>query len=425
MGVAEALETVRAGIDALLAADLESVTAREMVEVVRAVEVQARRLDAARVAQVEVIDRRGLHAEDGHYSARVMVRHLAGLSEGEAARRARTSAVLRDLPGFRAAYEAGEVGTCHMARVARVHANPRVRDKLPDCEEVLLEQAKTLPASDFCRVMSYWERLADEDGTIRANQRGHDNRDARFIQDPIDGTWKLIGRFGALDGAIMREILERYLEAERLADWDKARAEYGDDAAGAHLERTEAQRRADAVKRIFADAASAPEGATGPTVTVDIVMDHDTFQRQLIRMAGGTPQPPDPCDPHHRCSTLNGHLVDPFEAAIAAFVHSVRRVVVDGQGTVIDLGPRRFFTGNSRLAVLLQSERCVWPGCGVPVTACQADHLRPHSHGGRTDPANGAPLCGRHNRHKHKGRYTIRRDPDGRWHTYRPDGTEI
>ena len=43
---------------------------------------------------------------------------------------------------------------------------------------------------------------------------------------------------------------------------------------------------------------------------------------------------------------------------------------------------------------------------------------------GVTNPANSGPTCGHHNRFKTRG-YTTRRDPHGRWHTYRPDGTEI
>jgi hypothetical protein len=33
-------------------------------------------------------------------------------------------------------------------------------------------------------------------------------------------------------------------------------------------------------------------------------------------------------------------------------------------------------------------------------------------------------LCGKHNRDKNHG-YRVRRDHTGRWHTYRPDGSEI
>ena len=103
----------------------------------------------------------------------------------------------------------------------------------------------------------------------------------------------------------------------------------------------------------------------------------------------------------------------------------VRRVVVDSAGVVINMGRRRrLFTGNAREAILLQSSRCVVAGCATPIHRCQADHLTEWGRHGPTDGANGAPVCGRHNRLKNSG-YRVHRDDQGFWHTYRPDGTEI
>ena len=45
-------------------------------------------------------------------------------------------------------------------------------------------------------------------------------------------------------------------------------------------------------------------------------------------------------------------------------------------------------------------------------------------HLGRTNPGNGGPACGRHNRLKDHG-FAARRDARSRMHVYRPDGTEI
>ncbi|HEV7213006.1 MAG TPA: endonuclease, partial [Blastococcus sp.] len=44
--------------------------------------------------------------------------------------------------------------------------------------------------------------------------------------------------------------------------------------------------------------------------------------------------------------------------------------------------------------------------------------------GGETSEENSGLLCERHHTKVHHG-FRIQRDPDGRWHTYRPDGTEI
>ena len=51
-------------------------------------------------------------------------------------------------------------------------------------------------------------------------------------------------------------------------------------------------------------------------------------------------------------------------------------------------------------------------------------HLRAWSLGGETSLQNSALLCERHHTQIHAG-FRIHRQPDGRWHTYRPDGTQI
>ena len=43
---------------------------------------------------------------------------------------------------------------------------------------------------------------------------------------------------------------------------------------------------------------------------------------------------------------------------------------------------------------------------------------------GPTSARNAGPACGHHNRWRTRG-YRTWRDPDGHWHHYRPDGTEI
>ena len=105
--------------------------------------------------------------------------------------------------------------------------------------------------------------------------------------------------------------------------------------------------------------------------------------------------------------------------------------MIGADSVVIDLGrTQRLFTGSARLAAQLANTECFWPGCHVPVSQCQIDHLTPFTErddgggGGSTNPGNGGPACGKHNRHKEAG-YTVWRDPTGRWHVHRPDGTRI
>jgi hypothetical protein len=125
--------------------------------------------------------------------------------------------------------------------------------------------------------------------------------------------------------------------------------------------------------------------------------------------------------------TSNGDPVHPTEVLAAAIVGYVRSVVIDDHRRIINYGrKRRLFTGAARQAVLLRSPRCIWPGCYVKAGHCDADHLvewwRDH---GTTDTINGGPVCPHHNRHKTRLAYHTEHHPNGTWHTYRPDGTEI
>jgi len=168
----------------------------------------------------------------------------------------------------------------------------------------------------------------------------------------------------------------------------------------------------------------------------NIVIDHETFETITRRIAEDDrpvirrPEVPlvDDRPVGFGCSTLDGHTIDPTEAVANALIGHVRRVVMGAGSMVIDLGRRRrLFTGAAQLAVKLAGTHCYWPGCHVPVTACQTDHMIPwadHGGGGPTNPGNGAPACGRHNRLKERG-YRVHRDQAGTWHTHRPDGTEI
>ncbi|MGI8936960.1 MAG: hypothetical protein ACR2JF_01860 [Iamia sp.] len=303
-------------------------------------------------------------------------------------------------------------------------------------EASFVAEAEANSYDTFDLMVGEWVRLVDEDGTRDRNERSHRNRDARLHQD-FDGSWILTGGCASLQGAELHSILTRFIEAEFQADWAQARAAKGDAATTADLARTDGQRRFDALSAIFAQAAdhhATSEG--GSQIVTNVVIDQDTFERIAALLAGGPPEEHDPAfspfpAPKYRCSTLDGNPIEATEAVAAALIGHIRRVVIGADSVVIDLGRRRrLFTGPAALAVKLSNTTCFWPGCQVPVSNCQSDHLRPWSTradgsgGGCTNPGNGGPGCGRHNRFKEHG-YKVNRAPTGTWHVTRPDGTEI
>lgn len=57
----------------------------------------------------------------------------------------------------------------------------------------------------------------------------------------------------------------------------------------------------------------------------------------------------------------------------------------------------RFAATPQRLAAIMETLVCAWPGCEIAATKCQAHHLHAHKHGGKTTGANLTMLCKHHN----------------------------
>ncbi len=416
---AVALSKISEGLDELLSTGVRPNDCRAAVEVIRAVEVVGRKLAAVQAELVDVIDHEVLFAADGHASARVMVRHVAKLSGGEASARANTAAVVRDLPEAADRFRSGDLGVDQIRLLGRIHANRRVRPHMAEAETWFLRVADRLTFPDYEIAARQWERLADTKGP---EPRSIAERNVSFTQNRIDLSWKLDGSMPSLTGAGVVEIFEHYINAELLADWEKAKADKGTEAAASDLARTAAQRRADALWQIFQDAAHNPNSAVPVGFCHNLVWNEEGYEQMLARVVGADPSPIDPDT--FRCTTIDGIPVNPYEAAANSLVEHMRRVVVNSAGVVIDQGRARVFTGSARLAVLLADNRCTHPGCWVPASQCQIDHTISHASRGRTNPGNGGPRCQKHNLFKEQG-FTVWRDPAGQWHTHRPDGTEI
>jgi len=440
--IAASFAAVRSAVQAALAATAQTLTARDALAVEQEWEQLHRLIGAAQLDNMAHIAAERLHRIDGHRSVKAHARHVLKISPEEASRRATAERALRDLPDIAAALRSGRIGIDHVQVLARVHANPRINDKVPARQEKFLRWADEESFDDFKAKVLDWERATDLDGGHRDNERNHDNRNVRLVHNSIEGSWELSGQFATDQGARAKEIFDHYVDAEWRADWAAARAKLGDAATLSDLKRTDAQRRADAFIRMCNDAAGAPPGTKAPKITHNIVWSADTYLglADLLGADGAALDThwsatlTDPgsrrsqwCNPDtYRCSTLDGLPLEPVEQFFSSLANHVRRVIVNTKGVVIDLGhTARLFTGSARLAAQLQHPHCIWPGCDAPTTRCEIDHLHDHAKGGPTNPGNGAPLCGFHNRWKQKGFSTTRDPVTGRWRTYRPDGSVI
>ncbi|MDW3218105.1 MAG: DUF222 domain-containing protein [Acidimicrobiales bacterium] len=401
----------------------EQLTADEAAAEIARVERERRRLDAEAVALLDRIDWSGVFRTDGHFSARVMMRLHGHLSGSEAAQRDRVMKALRDLPAVAACYGDGLVGSDQVRRIAAVWANPRVREYLSVCEDEFLLAARELEYVDFDAFCVQWVNAVDMEGAHEKANRRWRRRRIQLSAD-FNGFWSLDGRLMSADGADLKEVLDRLVDALRLGDIEVAKAEHGDNWRQ-HLPRTLPQLRYDAfVELVRRGAMVGPDGEK-LDITIDYCIDGDTYEQQAALLVGAEPPPLEPTDRHRFSRTADGTYVNPAEIVARSLVSNVRRVVFDAGGVVIDLGRRsRLFTGNARDAALLSELACYWTGCWVPSSSCQVDHLVPWEGLGKTNPGNGAPACGTHNRIKQQG-FHAWRTPTGEWRISRPDGSPV
>jgi len=441
----ESLAAARIDEPGFAVPEFEALASADLVAFVAQAERLRRQAEVAVARGLAELGRRGVHLDDGHVDAAAWGRAMFGWSVSESKGLLRLGRVLGRLPTVRSLAEDGRVGLAHLAALGDVERNPRCREQVGEADGLFGAQVLRLRADEFALLVRRWVAVADSDGAARSQQGAHRRRSAHLVQVGDEVVLRANG--GAYDGAVLREVFDRFCEAEFLTDWTVARQQVGADLARGFLPRTDAQRRFDAVVAIFAAAASAPGVPRSGEPLVNVVVDARTAAELLAGVAGvdvagvesagvesagadaagagAVPRSPDEVL-WRRCETVDGVQLPRADVLASMLVGQLRRVVLDSAGRVIDLGRRsRLFRGGAREAVLLLERRCLWPGCNAPPGRLQADHLHGWAfEGGRTDHDDGGPACGHHNLVKRQG-YSARRDEHGCWHVYRPDGTEI
>ncbi|GAB3857942.1 hypothetical protein GCM10028801_17140 [Nocardioides maradonensis] len=105
---------------------------------------------------------------------------------------------------------------------------------------------------------------------------------------------------------------------------------------------------------------------------------------------------------------LGSTVISASEARRLACTAKIIPAVLGGRSEVLDLGrAQRFYTPPQRKAMRLRDKRCRAEGCTIPAAWTEAHHLKPWSHGGRTDFADGVLLCSHHHHRAHDTRYTM------------------
>jgi hypothetical protein len=394
------------------------------------VEREIRRLQAVRSTMIADVAFSASFVDDGHHSPTHWLQAVANCARSTAARQVNIAAMFRELPVAALAASRGDIGDDQLRLLLKLFLNQRVRQALAESESeaMLVGYAVSLTLRDFAQVCERWLAHVDPDGNIRDHEL---SRQARRVTNAQVGAGHVLTAQGdALSGDIINRILDAQAQAELDQDRADLVAAYGDSADQHPLARTARQRRYDALVSVVLKGAAASSSASAGCAEplVNIVTNVDTLNAVVQSYYGSSDppmaHPPTTSDRMWLCQTVSGAPVAPADLLVAVVLGQIRRVVVDSVGRVIDLGRRsRLFTGGAREAVLLGGGRCCWPGCDR--VGDQIDHVAPWARsGGFTVPKNGAPMCGAHNRYKHRAQTTVVREVDG-WRHHRSDGSEI
>ncbi|NND74842.1 MAG: DUF222 domain-containing protein, partial [Ilumatobacter sp.] len=111
-------------VERLIDTDDDTLTAR-----LRAVELQQRRLQAEQSALISEVDRRGLHLTDGHRNLGGYLRANLNWSDFQVRTAKKLATLLDTVAGCGDALLAGRIGVAQTAELARLRANPRVRER--------------------------------------------------------------------------------------------------------------------------------------------------------------------------------------------------------------------------------------------------------------------------------------------------------
>jgi hypothetical protein len=241
-------------------------------------------------------------------------------------------------------------------------------------------------------VDGYLARL-DQDGPEPDPTEGRSMSIATHPDGSVSGRFEL----DAVGGEKFKAAVESLVQADRPAGDDRSRAQQQGDALVALCDRLLAAGGLPVLRTVK------------PQVVVTIDLDDLA----------------DPATGPGAGRMGSGATISAARARWLACDGQIGRIVFGPDGTPLDVGrSHRVVPPHLRRANEARDRHCVFTGCGAPTQWCDVHHLVHWIDGGETSLENSALLCERHHTKVHHG-FRVERQPDGRWRTWRPDGTEI
>jgi hypothetical protein len=373
--------------------DLDELCDAELTDAVLQCQRLRGALEAAEARVLARWDARRVWRADGAKNAAGWLACRERLPIQTARQRMRHARALRTLPDIEAAWANGEIDRTHVTTLLAA-CTPRTKDAFATEHKDLLDSARTEWFRSFKRHCDIWEATVDPDG---AEQDADDDYAARevHLSQSFGGMWFGRATLDPISGTIVHgtlALIERQLFD---TDWARAKQRLGREPTVLELDRTPAQRRADALVEMAIRARTAPPGGRRPAPLFTVLVDYPTLTGPVLEL-------------------FNGTVISPGTAARHLTHADVERIVFDTPSRVIDVGAqRRFFRGALRRAIEIRDRTCFHPMCDEVPERPHIDHIQEARHGGPTTQHNGRLGCDFHNllRNTHPDHWDADTDP--------------
>jgi hypothetical protein len=390
-----ALRQLRAGVDALLGADLSGLAAAEVTELLSGLEVQRRRLPGVDHRVLAEVADRGLAGDYGRTSTADLLVTLLRVSPAEAKRRvadatdlgprhAVTGEVLPPLlPRVTAAIRAGDISAGHTAVIIKCLDHipaDLAAEATPVAEQVLVQAARHQHPVALARTAHLLLARLDPDGTEPREEEAERRRSFTLIKR-ADGSAIPRGLWTAELTAAWETILDSLAAPPPATD-------------GMPDDRSAGQRRhdamADAAHRLLRSATLPAAGGMPVTILATATISDLTAGTGIARTGHGDPL------------SVQQLLDLATEAEIIP-------VVFNEAGGVLAFGRgQRLASRGQRLALAARDHGCTFPGCDRPAAWTEVHHITPWIHGGPTDLDNMCLLCRFHHREFERRGWQVR-----------------
>ena len=391
-------------LDELAEMDLDELSPDGVLDLVAGLVTATNRMAAALTSAVRAADQREAYRRDGAVSMKAWLRGSCRMAPAEATATVSTSRRLEHLPATATAFADGAISATHARVITRAMTPGRIAKAaeagidLADTDRILADLARATTPGDTARGVAQWVAGVDPDGAL---DDAADTRRRLTMAPGLDGRVHLRGDLDAVGGEYLHTALAALMNGDRPK---------GDT-------RCHAERQADALvalARRGLDDGTLPE-VRGERPHVRVAIDWMALcaARGAVGVRGGRLAWAGP--------------ITPETARRLACDAGVARVIIGPDGLPLDVGrAQRTASAAIRRAVEVRDGHCVFRGCDALPEWCDVHHVVHWAHGGPTSCDNGALLCERHHTACHEGGFSVRRDPlTSRWHTHRPDGTEI